>query len=90
MPFIRRLVYFLRAVWAGIERDDVGFYAAAIAYHGLFSIFAVFLLLTLLLSLVGIDPGTLRALIHFTTGLVPERAEDLVNTALQIMTAPAP
>jgi len=90
LPWSRRLLFFLRAIWAGIERDDVGFYAAAIAYHGLFSIFAVFLLLTLLLSLLGIDPGTLKALIHFTTGLVPERAEDLVNTALQVMTAPAP
>ena len=89
-PHLRRFVYFLRAIWAGIERDDVGFYAAAIAYHGLFGIFALFLLLTLLLSLLGIDPATLKALIHFTTGLVPERAEELVNTALQVMTAPAP
>jgi membrane protein len=88
--FVRRLVVFLRAIWAGIERDDVGFYAAGIAYHGLFSIFAVFLLLTLLLSLVGVEPSTLRALIHFTTGLVPERAEELVNSALAVMSAPAP
>ena len=84
------MVFFLRAIWAGIDRDDVGFYAAGIAYHGLFSIFAVFLLLVLLLGLVGVEPGTIRALIHFTTGLVPERAEELVNTALQVMSVPVP
>jgi membrane protein len=73
-----------------VGRDDVAFYAAGIAFHGLFSLFAILLLLSLLLGLAGGDPENLRVAAHFAAGIIPDRAEEMVDAALDVMSRPAP
>jgi membrane protein len=84
------LKFLARSVWVGLGRDDVAFYAAGIAFHGLFSLFAILLLLSLLLGLAGGDPENLRVLAHFAARLIPEGAEAMVDTTLDLISRPAP
>jgi membrane protein len=86
----RRLLYTVRSVWDGLDRDDVAFYAAGIAYHSLFSIFAALFLASLLLGTFGADPENLRKLAALAGGMVPDKATELVDTILDLVSRPVP
>jgi membrane protein len=76
--------------WLGMWRDDAPFYAAGIAFHSLFSIFALLFLISILLGLFGGDPGALRSLTRFAGGLVPARTQDFLNQVLELVRRPVP
>ncbi len=80
----------LKRSWLGMWRDDAPFYAAGIAFHSLFSIFALLFLISILLGLIGGDPETLRGLTRFAGGLVPARTQDFMNQALELARRPVP
>ena len=80
----------IRDIWTGIWRDDVPFYAAGIAFHSLFSIFSVLFLLSLLLGLLGADPEKLRGLAGLAAGVMPDKAGELVDTILAVVSRPVP
>ncbi len=71
-------------------RDDTPFYAAGIAFHSLFSIFALLFLFAILLGLFGQDPENLDQLVRFTAGMVPARAQEFVNQVVVLVHRPVP
>ena len=66
---VRAVRTFVKDVWGAMWRDDVPFYAAGIAFHSLFSIFALLFLLSLIVGLLGKDPDNLRTLATYAAGL---------------------
>jgi membrane protein len=84
------LVQVFRRALNGLWRDDVMFYAAAIAFNSLFSIFALLFLLSILLSLFGASPQNLQVLNALGTGLVPEKAQEFVSEILDQTSRPVP
>jgi membrane protein len=89
-PWRRRFWELARAVWAGMGRDDVAFYAAGIAFHSLFSGFAALFLFSLILSRVGADPENLRALSNLLHGIVPDQATEFVGIIVEWVSQPPP
>jgi len=87
---VTRFPIVVKRSWLGMWRDDAPFYAAGIAFHSLFSIFALLFLVSILLGLLGGDPGTLRNLTRFAGALVPARTQDFVNQALEFVRRPVP
>ncbi len=88
--FLGHLPEIVRRSWTGTWRDDVPFYAAGIAFHSLFSIFALLFLFSLLLGLFGADPANLHRIARFMEGMMPRRAAELIETAVGTVRNPVP
>ncbi len=85
-----RFLHVFRQALNGAWRDEVLFYAAAIAFNSLFSIFALLFLLSILLSLFGASPQNLEILNNLGTGLVPDKAQQFVSVILDQASRPFP